>query len=155
MRLRFRTKVNCCWYVLWFLSQIFSQPIFATFERWFMKKFPNSIFVSKFYTLKPPFLPQFSVNLFRLSFRTLYVTSTTVLAMAFPYFNSVLGVLGAINFWPLAIYFPFEMYFLQRKIEAWTRKWLVFRTLSFFCFLVSVVGFVGSFISLISAKFNL
>ncbi|KAK4746315.1 hypothetical protein SAY87_012627 [Trapa incisa] len=123
--------------------QIFSQPIFATFELWFAKKFPNSGFICNFYTLRPPFLPPFRVNMFRLVFRTAYVLSTTGLAIAFPYFNSVLGVLGAINFWPLAIYFPLEMYLLQRKIGAWTRKWIILKTLSLLCFFVTVVGFLG------------
>lgn len=144
----------CCWYVYNSLPQIFSQPIFATFEQWFAKKFPNSGFISKFYTIRPPFLPSFHINLFRLFFRTLYVVSTTGLAIAFPYFNSILGVVGAINFWPLAIYFPLEMYLLRRNIGAWTRKWVVLRTLSLCCFLLTVVGLLGSLISLIKAKFH-
>ncbi|KAK4795538.1 hypothetical protein SAY86_027864 [Trapa natans] len=135
--------------------QIYSQPIFATWERWFMKKFPNNTFISKFYTLRPSFIPSFSINMFRLSSRTLYVVSSVVFAMVFPYFNSILGLLGAINFWPLSIYFPFEMYFLQRKVGAWTREWILLRTLSFMCFLVSVVGFLGSFVSILSAKFGI
>ncbi|KAK4753365.1 hypothetical protein SAY87_022163 [Trapa incisa] len=57
--------------------QIFSQPIFATFELWFAKKFPNSGFICKFYTIRPPVLPSFHINVFRLFFRTMYVLSTT------------------------------------------------------------------------------
>lgn len=94
------------------------------------------------------------LNPFRLSFRTAYVVSTTGIAMVFPYFNQVLGVLGALNFWPLAIYFPVEMYFVQNKIGAWTRRWIVLRTFSFFCFLVTVVGIIGSVQGLISAKLS-
>jgi len=78
--------------------------------------------------------------------------STTVIATVFPYFNQVLGLLGALNFWPLAIYFPVEMYFVQNKIEAWTRKWVVLRTFSFVCFLVSIVGLIGSIEGIVSAK---
>ncbi|KAM4092016.1 hypothetical protein ACB094_06G004500 [Castanea mollissima] len=134
--------------------QIFSQPIFAFAEGWFAKNFPNSGFVNNFYTFKLPLLPGFQLNLLRLCFRTAYVISTTGIAMLFPYFNSVLGLLGALNFWPLTIYFPVEMYFVQKKIGAWTRKWIVLRTFSFVCFLVTVVGFIGSVEGLISAKLS-
>ncbi|KAE8098922.1 hypothetical protein FH972_016948 [Carpinus fangiana] len=134
--------------------QIFSQPVFAFVERWFTKKFPNSGFVNNFYTFKVPLLPGFKWNLLRLCFRTAYVISTTVIAILFPYFNQVLGVLGAVNFWPVAIYFPVEMYIVQKKIGAWTRKWIVLRTFSFVCFIVTVVALIGSLEGLISAKLS-
>ncbi|EXB51063.1 hypothetical protein L484_023766 [Morus notabilis] len=134
--------------------QIYSQPVFAVVERWLGKKFPNSGFVNNFYNLKLPFLPPVQLNPLRLCFRTAYVVSTTGIAVLFPYFNQVLGVLGALNFWPLAIYFPVEMYFIQKKIRPWTRKWFVLRTLSFVCLLVTVVGLIGSFEGLISAKLS-
>lgn len=138
----------------YFLCQIYSQPVFAFAERWFAKKFPCSGFVNNFYTLKLPLLPGFKWNPLRLCFRTAYVISTTAIAMVFPYFNQVLGLLGALNFWPLAIYFPVEMYFVQKKVGAWTRKWIVLRIFSFACFLVTVVGFAGSLEGLISAKLS-
>ncbi|KAB2086059.1 hypothetical protein ERO13_A04G002100v2 [Gossypium hirsutum] len=134
--------------------QIFSQPVFAFVERWFTNKFPGSGFVNNFYTIKLPLLPSFQMNPLKICFRTAYVASTTVIAMIFPYFNQVLGVLGALNFWPLAIYFPVEMYFVQKKIQPWTRKWVVLRTFSFFCLLVTIVGLIGSIQGLISAKFG-
>ncbi|OAY51328.1 probable amino acid permease 7 [Manihot esculenta] len=132
--------------------QIYSQPVFAFVEGWFGKKYPRSWFINKFYPLKLPLIPPLQMNPLRLCFRTVYVASTTALAMVFPYFNQVLGVLGALNFWPLAIYFPVEMYFVQKKIGAWTRKWIVLRTFSFVCFLVTVMGLIGSIQGLISAK---
>nr|POE74915.1 putative amino acid permease 7 [Quercus suber] len=134
--------------------QIYSQPVFAFCERWFTKKFPNSGFVNNFYTIKLPLLPGFQWNLLRLCFRTAYVVSSTGIAMLFPYFNSVLGLLGALNFWPLTIYFPVEMYFVQKKVGAWTKKWIALQTFSFVCFLVTVVGFIGSLEAIISAKLS-
>lgn len=80
--------------------------------------------------------------------------TTTGIAMVFPYFNSVLGLLGAINFWPLAIYFPVEMYFVQKKVVPWTRKWVVLRIFSSFGFLVTVISFMGSVVGLFSARFG-
>ncbi|PON47223.1 Amino acid transporter, transmembrane domain containing protein [Parasponia andersonii] len=134
--------------------QIYSQPVFAVVERWFSRKYPNSRFVNKFYSFKLPLLPLVQLNLLRLSFRTTYVVSTTGIAMLFPYFNQVLGVSGALSFWPMAIYFPVEMYFVQKKIQPWTRKWIVLRTFSFLCFLVTVMGVIGSLEGLVSAKFS-
>ena len=121
-------------------------------DRWCSRKFPNSDFANKIYTIRLPLLPRLELNLFRLCFRTSYVITTTGIAITFPYFNQVLGVLGALNFWPLAVYFPVEMYFVQKKIGAWTTKWIVLRTFSLACFFVTVVGLIGSLQGIISAK---
>lgn len=128
--------------------------MFAFADRWCAEMFPESGFITKFYSLKLPLLPEFRLNLFRLCFRTAYVVSTTGIAMVFPYFNQILGVLGALNLWPLAIYFPVEMYFVQKKIGAWTRKWVVLQTFSMVCLLVSVVALIGSVEGLIQAKLS-
>ncbi|KAI3754066.1 hypothetical protein L2E82_26180 [Cichorium intybus] len=132
--------------------QVFSQPIFALVETWFSERYPESQFVNGFYRLKLPLLTTFHVNLLRLCFRTLYVMTTTGIAMLFPYFNQVLGVLGALNFWSLTVYFPVEMYFVQREIVPWTTKWVALRIFSLACFLVSAVAFIGSLQGLITAK---
>ncbi|XP_061337573.1 probable amino acid permease 7 [Gastrolobium bilobum] len=134
--------------------QIYSQPTYSAVDRWCSRKYPNSGFVNNFYQLKLPLLPAFRLNMFRICFRTAYVISTTGLAILFPYFNEVLGVLGALSFWPLAIYFPVEMYFVQKKIEAWSTKWIVLRTFSFVCFLVTVVSLAGSLEGIISEKLS-
>jgi hypothetical protein len=110
--------------------------------------------VNDFHKVKLPLLPSFKINLFRFCFRTSYVISTTGLAIFFPYFNQILGVLGGINFWPLAIYFPVEMYFVQKKIGAWTKKWIVLRIFSFACFLVTMMGLIGSFEGIIHEKLS-
>jgi len=43
------------------------------------------------------------------------VVSTTGIAILFPLFNDMLGVIGAVKFWPLVVYFPVEMYIVQKK----------------------------------------
>ncbi|XP_058114660.1 probable amino acid permease 7 isoform X2 [Magnolia sinica] len=134
--------------------QVYSQPVFAFVEKWLAGKYPNSGFVNNLYTVRIPCLPLYQINLLRICFRTAYVVSTTGIAMLFPYFNQVLGVLGAFNFWPLAIYFPVEMYFVQRKIGPWTKKWVILQTFSLVCLLVSMLALVGSFEGLISAKIS-
>ncbi|KAK4487163.1 hypothetical protein RD792_006481, partial [Penstemon davidsonii] len=104
---------NAC--IVLHLVEAINQPLFAVAERQIAKKYPGSRFVNNEYRIKLPLLPGFKLNLLRLCFRTAYVLSTTGLALLFPYFNQVLGVLGALNFWPLAIYFPVEMYLVQNK----------------------------------------
>ncbi|PHT77448.1 putative amino acid permease 7 [Capsicum annuum] len=131
---------------------VYSQPVFAFVEKWATQKYPENRFVNKFYAIKLPVLPALQLNLFRLCFRTLYVMSTTAIAMAFPYFNQVLGILGALNFWPLTIYFPVEMYIVQKQIGAWSRKWLLLKGFSMICLIVSLLGLIGSIEGIISAK---
>ncbi|CAO2044079.1 unnamed protein product [Urochloa humidicola] len=127
--------------------QMFSQQIFTFADRSFAARFPNSAFVNKFYAVRVPGLPpsaSYKLNLQRLCFRTAYVASTTGLALLFPYFNEVLGVLGALIFWPLVIYLPVEMYCVQRGILPWTRAWVVLQAFSALCFVVGTFAFVGS-----------
>ncbi|KAF5953916.1 hypothetical protein HYC85_006772 [Camellia sinensis] len=134
--------------------QVLSQPLFAMVERWAAEKFPSSGFVNDNFVLKLPLLPAFRSNLFRLCFRTVYVASTTAVAVIFPYFNQVLGVAGTMNFWPLIVYFPVEMYIVQKNIGRWTRKWIVLHIYSSICLLVTMFALVGSIEGLITAKFS-
>ncbi|PSR96428.1 Amino acid permease [Actinidia chinensis var. chinensis] len=135
--------------------QIFSQPVFAAAERLIAKKLPNNGFVNNTYSIKLPMLLVLELNLLRLCFRTAYVASTTGIALLFPYFNQVLGVLGAHNFWPLAIYCPVEMYIVQRKIRAWSRMWVVLQSFKAVCLLVTIMAFVGSVEGLVSSNSKL
>lgn len=132
----------CCTFVD---LQMFSQQIFSFADRCFAATFPNSAFVNRFYAIRVPGLAaSYKLNLQRLCFRTAYVASTTGLALLFPYFNEVLGVLGALVFWPLAIYLPVEMYCIQRQVLPWTRKWVVLQAFSAVGFVVGTFAFVGS-----------
>ncbi|XP_024006673.1 probable amino acid permease 7 isoform X2 [Eutrema salsugineum] len=135
--------------------QVYSQPIFAAMENWLTEKYPQNKFITKFYGLKLPLLRGGTVvrlNPMRMCLRTTYVVIITGVAMVFPYFNEVLGVLGALGFWPLAVYFPVEMCILQKKIIVWTRPWLLLRGFSFVCLLVSLLALVGSVYGLVGAK---
>ncbi|XP_057249784.1 probable amino acid permease 7 isoform X2 [Beta vulgaris subsp. vulgaris] len=134
--------------------QVYSQPVFAFVEGWAAKKFPNSSFVNEIYSAKMPLLPTLQLNILRLCFRTAYVASTIGIGMIFPYFNQILGLLGASTFWPLAIYFPVEMYIVQKKMKVWTTKGILLRTFSIACLLVSLVALAGSVEGLVSAKLN-
>ena len=69
---------------------------------------------------------------------------STVLSMLIPFFNDVLGLLGAIGFWPLTVYFPVEMYIGQKQIPKWTTRWMCLQMLSVACLIISVVAAAGS-----------
>lgn len=132
--------------------QVYSQPVFAFLEGWVAEKYPNNSFVNKSYSISLPFAKAFNLSLLKLCVRTAYVISTTVIAMLFPYFNLILGVVGAVVFWPLSIYFPVEMHFEQSKVVAWTRRWVVLQIFSFGCLIVSLLALIGSMQGLITAK---
>lgn len=131
--------------------QVYSQPLFAVVEKWLADEFP---YLHRNYRVKLPLVPGFSLNLERLCFRTMYVASTTAIAMMFPYFNQVLGVLGTINFWPLSIYFPVEMWLRQKNIRAWSSLWIIFKSFSIICCLVTIYIFAGSIQGIIEARFS-
>ncbi|CAA3020043.1 probable amino acid permease 7 isoform X2 [Olea europaea var. sylvestris] len=132
--------------------QVFSQPLFAITERWIVKKFPNCQTLHKDYN--PKSIPGLRLNLLRLCFRTAYVAFTTGFAILFPYFNQVVGVAGAINFWPIVVYFPVEMYLVQKNIGPQTKKSIILRIFCFVTLVVILFAFVGSIKGLITARFS-
>ncbi|XVE80631.1 hypothetical protein DITRI_Ditri14bG0154800 [Diplodiscus trichospermus] len=132
--------------------QVYSQPLFANVEKWISENFPDIGFLRKDFNLKLPLLPAVQLNVLKLCFRSFFVASTTVIAMLFPYFNQVLGVLGGIYFWPLSIYFPVQMYIKQRDIEAWSRKWVVLQCFCLLCLPITLFALVGSIEGIISAR---
>lgn len=123
---------------------MFAQPVYSSVEEKSRKKWPESAFVVKEYPIRIPFLCTFNVNLFRVVWRTLYVMSITTLSIIFPFFNDILGLFGALVFWPLAVYFPIEMHIEQTKIASYSRKWLGLKILSGACLIVSLLAAAGS-----------
>ncbi|KAL2247736.1 UNVERIFIED_CONTAM: putative amino acid permease 7 [Sesamum indicum] len=129
---------------------VFSQPLYANIEKFLAKKFPNSRFVHS--DLKG--MAGLRLNAMRLCLRTAYVGLTTGFSMLFPYFNQVVGVAGAINFWPVVVYFPVEMYLVQKNIGPWTSKSIILRIYCFATLLVILFAFVGSIKGLMTARFS-
>ncbi|CAN1141590.1 Amino acid permease 8 [Linum perenne] len=121
--------------------QVFIQPTFQIVEEWCKKKWPDSGFLRNEY---PIGMGKFKVNPFRLIWRTIYVIGTCVIGMLFPFFNSVLGLLGAMAFWPLTLYFPIEMYKKQAGIEKYSSTWIWVTILSGLCLIVSILSAIGS-----------
>ncbi|XP_043712299.1 amino acid permease 4-like [Telopea speciosissima] len=125
--------------------QVYCQPLFAFVEKWSEKKWPRSDFVVNEYTISIPFCgTSYQLNLFRLVWRTIFVILTTVIAMLLPFFNDVVGILGALGFWPLTVYFPVEMYLAEKKIGRWTSRWLGLQILNVSCLSITLVALCGS-----------
>ncbi|KAH1122650.1 hypothetical protein J1N35_005810 [Gossypium stocksii] len=124
--------------------QVFCQPLFAFVEKWCAQKWPNCNFVTAEYEIPTPFGGAYELNLFRLVWRTIFVAITTLIAMLMPFFNDVVGFLGAMGFWPLTVYFPIEMYISHKKVGRGTSRWLALQIISVACFFVTVAAAVGS-----------
>lgn len=125
--------------------QVFCQPLFAFFERNAVVLFPNTQLFTKEFVIPVPFYKKpYKLNLFRLVERSIFVVITTVIAMLLPFFNDVVGLLGAIGFWPLTVFFPIEMYIEQMKVQKWGVRWVALKVLSCGCLIVSLTATVGS-----------
>ncbi|PQQ14403.1 amino acid permease 3-like [Prunus yedoensis var. nudiflora] len=124
--------------------QVFCQPLFAFVEKWSAQRWPKSDFVTAEYDIPIPFYGVYQLNLFRLVWRTIFVMITTLISMLLPFFNDVVGILGAFGFWPLTVYFPVEMYIAQQKIGKWSSRWVGLKMLSISCLLVTIAAAVGS-----------
>uniref|UniRef100_A0ACD6AP22 Uncharacterized protein n=1 Tax=Avena sativa TaxID=4498 RepID=A0ACD6AP22_AVESA len=121
--------------------QVYCQPIYAAVENWAAARWPRSDFVVRKY---PVAGGKYNFNMFRLVWRTAFVVVSTVLAISLPFFNDILGLLGALGFWPLTVYFPVEMYLRQSKVQKYSKKWVALQSLSFVCFVVTVAVTVAS-----------
>nr|AFK45105.1 unknown [Lotus japonicus] len=120
--------------------QVLAQPLFRIVEMGANLAWPQSTFLNKEYPTKIGF----NLNLFKLIWRTIYVIIATIIAMAMPFFNEFLALLGAIGFWPLIVFFPIQMHISQKQIRTLSSKWCVLQMLSLVCFLVSVAAGASS-----------
>ncbi|KAJ6330192.1 hypothetical protein OIU76_008925 [Salix suchowensis] len=121
--------------------QVLAQPLFSTFESWASLRWPNSGFVNTEYPLKIGSKKlNFSINFLRLTGRTAFVMVVTLLAMALPFFNEILALLGAISYGPMTVYFPVEMHIAQNKIKRLSLRGLALQLLNLVCFLVSIAA---------------
>ncbi|KAG6541561.1 hypothetical protein Mapa_017083 [Marchantia paleacea] len=124
--------------------QVYTQPVYQFAERWVARRWSKRSFHSRGYTVRLPGGSDFRLNWFRLTWRTTYVIITTIISMLLPFFNAVLGIIGALAFWPLTVYYPVVMYMNQHKTPRWSGTWIALHSLSFVTFLVSAAGLIGS-----------
>ncbi|XP_074263997.1 amino acid permease 6-like [Silene latifolia] len=125
--------------------QVFTQPVFSFVETWSKKRWPENKFINREHPVVIPFgSGVYYFNWFRLVWRTLYVILTALFAMIFPFFNDFLGLLGALSFWPLTVFFPVELHIAQAKVPKYSSKWIALKLLSYVCLVVSLIAAAGS-----------
>ena len=130
--------------------QVYCQPLFAFVEKWALRTWPESQFISKDIQVPLPASRSYKFNLFRLTWRTAFVVVTTVVSMLLPFFNDVVGFLGAVGFWPLTVYFPVEMYIVQKKVAKWSTRWMCLQLLSLACLIITIASAAGSIAGVVS-----
>ncbi|KAL5559666.1 hypothetical protein UlMin_035877 [Ulmus minor] len=124
--------------------QVYCQPLFAFVEKTAAEMYPDSKFITKEIKIPISSTKSLNLNLFRLVWRTIFVIITTVISMLLPFFNDVVGLLGALGFWPLTVYFPVEMYIAQKRIPKWSTRWLCLQILSLACLIITIAAAAGS-----------
>ncbi|WRX15174.1 Amino acid transporter [Theobroma cacao] len=124
--------------------QVFCQPIFKCVEDWCSNRWPNSSFIKEGRPISLPIFGVYHFSAFRLVWRTAYVIMTTTVAMIFPFFNDVLGLLGGASFLPLTVYFPIQMHIAREKIQPWSCKWIWLNVLVLLCSVISLPAAAGS-----------
>lgn len=131
--------------------QVFCQPLFAFVEKWARERWPESKLIHNEVSVPISKTKKFKLSLFRMTWRSLFVVFTTVLAMLLPFFNNIVGLMGSVGFWPLAVYFPVEMYIVQRKVKRWSTRWVCMQVLSVACLVISGAAGIGSVVGIVDA----
>ncbi|XVE66694.1 hypothetical protein DITRI_Ditri08aG0099200 [Diplodiscus trichospermus] len=124
--------------------QVFCQPIFKRVEDWCFNRWPNNSFIKEGRPTKLPLCGVYRFSAFRVVWRTAYVILTTVLAMLLPFFNDILGLLGAAAFWPLTVYFPIQMHIARENIQPYSWKWIWLKVLVVLCLIICLLAAAGS-----------
>ncbi|KAF6259045.1 transmembrane amino acid transporter protein-domain-containing protein [Scenedesmus sp. NREL 46B-D3] len=117
--------------------QVYGQPVFATVEDLMLRVVPKlDNLAGKEWLL-------------RLGYRSFYVVITTVVACALPFFGAFVGLVGALTFWPTAIYYPMTMFKAVYKPTG-AKLWTMNAVNSIMC-LVAVLATIGSVETIVSS----
>jgi proton-coupled amino acid transporter len=111
---------------------VFSQPVFHGLEMAATDHVPGA---SRVPTLA-----------LRLVTRSLYVCFTTTVAVLMPFFTDIIGLVGALVFWPAAVYYPVRLYCKLYRPR---------RTVFVLMQVMNVVAAVTSLLAVIGASWNI
>ncbi|XP_031503733.1 amino acid permease 4-like [Nymphaea colorata] len=132
--------------------QVYAQPIFFHLENWIAKSWPAFYTRDKVYRISlPKTTTMFEFTIMRLVVRSSFIVLMTLVAMIIPFFNAVMGLLGALTFWPLTVYFPVSMYMVQEKVKRQTFTWFRLKFLDLISMVVCILAAVGSVAGIIDS----
>ncbi|XP_049937245.1 amino acid permease 8-like isoform X2 [Nymphaea colorata] len=125
--------------------QVYAQPVFPLIENWVAARCPSSSIFAKVYRINMPTAnTAVELSALKLLSRSVFIVLITTVAMVVPFFNEFIGLLGAVTFYPLTVYFPVSMYMVQDNVERGSSKWLTLKLLDFFALVVCLLAAVGS-----------
>ncbi|VAH82509.1 amino acid permease 1-like [Triticum dicoccoides] len=125
--------------------QVYVQPVFACYEKKLRARYPDAAFFHRELALRlPGRRGALRFTMAKLVLRTAFVVATTVVSLMLPFFNAILGLLGAAAFFPLTVYFPVTMYITQAKVPRGSGKWVALQALNVGALVVSLLAAVGS-----------
>lgn len=71
------------------------------------------------------------------------------LAMLLPFIQDIVGLVGALELYPLTVFLPIQMHIKQAGVLPWTSKWVALQLLSMLCLSATAAGCIGSAVSLL------
>jgi hypothetical protein len=80
--------------------------------------------------------------LLRTVVRSLYVGFTTVVAVLMPFFTDIIGLVGALVFWPAAVYYPVRLY--CKLYRPSRRVWGLMQAMNAVAAVTSALAVVGA-----------
>ncbi|KAL6766801.1 hypothetical protein ACKKBG_A37400 [Auxenochlorella protothecoides x Auxenochlorella symbiontica] len=78
----------------------------------------------------------------RIPLRSFYVVAVCIIAICLPFFNDIVGLIGALGFWPTTVFFPVECWIRVYNPDKRKRFWL--RVLNIACGILTLAAMVGS-----------
>ncbi|KAL2938848.1 Amino acid permease 3 [Bienertia sinuspersici] len=100
--------------------QVYYQPLFAFIEKSASQKWLESELIAKDIMIRIPGFSPYNLNLLRPVQRIAFVLTITIICMLLPFLNDIVGLLGALGFWPLAVYFPIGILHLHSILKSLT-----------------------------------
>lgn len=115
--------------------QLFTQPLYAAIEQGVARRWPWTPLST-------------SPRLTKLVWRSLYVALITFISALIPFFSQIIGLVGAVIYWPTAILFPVFVWLAVYPPHLSVRVGL--QTLNAAMLIVAILAIVGSLRSIIN-----
>lgn len=115
--------------------QVFTQPLYATVEDKAIRTWPDHPLLNKYWVLT------------KIVWRSVYMSFTVFISALLPFFSQIVGLVGAIIYWPTAIFFPIMLWLVVFPPKLSVR--LLLQALNVALLGVALVSIVGSVRSIV------